>query len=176
VAGRKRQWSEARTEFEGGPLAYTERFNGTSLCRGWRRIGEEIDEDAGRRPCSIGYRGQRAARFDAEAVRLNNRACGDGPAVYRARRVTFAEAFKKDPKCPGAIDEGIGSSICRKWSRPSNTCGSLGAGAGQCAGWYNLAWPSTPTTNSSGAGQLSAGVRSIPGSDSYYYRVSATGI
>ena len=56
------------------------------------------------------------ARFDAEAVRLNNRGVAQMGQQFteRARRV-FAEAFKKDPKlAQAAINEGIALMTLQK--------------------------------------------------------------
>ena len=57
------------------------------------------------------------ARYDAEAVRLNNRGVAQmGQQFTERAAASFAEAFKKDPKLAQAALNEQGSS-CRVWAK-----------------------------------------------------------
>jgi tetratricopeptide (TPR) repeat protein len=81
------------------------------------------------------------ARFDAEAVRLNNRGVAQMGQQFTDRAVeSFAEAFKKDPKLAQAeINEGIALLTLQKLDdakKALHTALALEENSAQ--GWYNL--------------------------------------
>ena len=113
--------------------------------------------------CSFCYGCGRSAqaRFDAEAVRLNNRGVAQMGQQFTERAAdSFAEAFKRDPKlAQAAINEGIALLTLQKLdeakkalragdcARPRQRAGVVQPGPGATRGQRTGA----------GAGQLSAG-------------------
>ena len=81
------------------------------------------------------------ARFDAEAVRTNNRGVAQMGQQFTERAAgTFAEAFKKDPKlAQAAVNEGIAQMALQKldeaktWLRKG-----IALDANSAQAWYNL--------------------------------------
>jgi len=81
------------------------------------------------------------ARFDAEAVRTNNRGVAQMSQQFTERAAeTFAAAFKKDPKlAQAAINEGIALLTlqkldeAKKWLRQA-----IALDPGSAQAWYNL--------------------------------------
>ena len=99
-------------------------------------------------------------RYDAEAVRLNNRGVAQMGQQFTERAADqFAEAFKKDPKlAQAAINEGIALLTLQKVDEARRLCGrplrSIRPARRPGTTW---AWRNMPATNWSRAGQLSAG-------------------
>jgi tetratricopeptide (TPR) repeat protein len=92
--------------------------------------------------CGSCDRGGAQARFDAEAVRLNNRGVAQMGQQFTERAAeSFAEAFKKDPKlAQAAINEGIALLALQKLDEAKN---GTEAGASlwtrtSAQAWYNL--------------------------------------
>jgi tetratricopeptide (TPR) repeat protein len=81
------------------------------------------------------------ARFDAEAVRLNNRGVAEMGQQFTERAVaTFAEAFKKDPKlAQAAINEGIALLTLQKLDEAEKALhAALALEQDNAQAWYNL--------------------------------------
>ena len=81
------------------------------------------------------------ARFDAEAVRLNNRGVADmsQQATERAA-ASFAEAFQKDPRlAQAAINEGIALMAQQKLDEAKKALqAALALQPASAQAWYNL--------------------------------------
>jgi tetratricopeptide (TPR) repeat protein len=81
------------------------------------------------------------ARFDAEAVRLNNRGVAQMGQQFTERAAgTFAEAFKKDPKlAQAAINEGIALLTLQKLDEAKKALrAALVLDQNNAQAWYNL--------------------------------------
>ena len=81
------------------------------------------------------------ARFDAEAVRLNNRGVAQMGQQFTERAAgTFAEAFKKDPTlAQAAINEGIAQMALQKLDEAKTALrAALALDPGNAQAWYNL--------------------------------------
>ena len=100
-------------------------------------------------------------RFDAEAIRLNNRGVALMGQQFTERAAeSFAEAFKKDPKlAQAAVNEGIALLTLQKldeakeWLRKAIALDPNSAQA-----WYNLGLAQHARQRACGcAGQLSTG-------------------
>jgi tetratricopeptide (TPR) repeat protein len=81
------------------------------------------------------------ARFDAEAVRLNNRGVAEMGQQFTDRAAaTFAEAFKKDPKlAQAAINEGIALLTLQKLDEAEKALyAALALDPDNAQAWYNL--------------------------------------
>ena len=80
-------------------------------------------------------------RFDAEAVRLNNRGVAQmGQQFTERAAVTFAEAFKQDPKlAQAAINEGIALFTLQKLGEAKNSLQQgIALDPNNPQAWYNL--------------------------------------
>ncbi|HEY1160612.1 MAG TPA: FG-GAP-like repeat-containing protein [Terracidiphilus sp.] len=81
------------------------------------------------------------ARFDAEAVRLNNRGVAQmGQQFTERAAASFAEAFKKDPKlAQAAINEGIALMALQKLDEAKTALrAALALNPDTAQAWYNL--------------------------------------
>jgi tetratricopeptide (TPR) repeat protein len=81
------------------------------------------------------------ARFDAEAVRLNNRGVAQMGQQFTDRAAaTFAEAFKKDPKmAQAAINEGIAELTLQKLDEAKTALQvAIALDPNDAQAWYNL--------------------------------------
>src|ERR1035437_4673592 len=81
------------------------------------------------------------ARFDAEAVRLNNRGVAEMSQQFTERAATdFAEAFQKDSKlAQAAINEGIALMALQKLEEAKKALqAGLALDPGNAQAWYNL--------------------------------------
>ena len=81
------------------------------------------------------------ARFDAEAVRLNNRGVAEmGQQFTERAAAAFAEAFKKDPKlAQAAINEGIALLTLQKLDEAEKALhAALALEQDNAQAWYNL--------------------------------------
>lgn len=81
------------------------------------------------------------ARFDAEAVRTNNRGVAEMGQQFTERAAnTFAEAFKKDPKlAQAAINEGIALMALQKLDEAKKALhAALALEPESAQAWYNL--------------------------------------
>ena len=81
------------------------------------------------------------ARFDAEAVRLNNRGVAQMGQQFTDRAAeSFAEAFKKDPKlAQAAINEGIALLTLQKLDGAEKALrAALALDSNNAQAWYNL--------------------------------------
>ena len=101
------------------------------------------------------WRGDNAgaqARFDAEAVRLNNRGVAQmGQQFTERAAASFAEAFKKDPKlAQAAINEGIALLTLQKLDEAKKALQqAIALDPDSAQAWYNLGLASTRATISS---------------------------
>jgi tetratricopeptide (TPR) repeat protein len=85
--------------------------------------------------------GSAQARFDAEAVRLNNRGVAQmGQQFTDKAAQSFAEAFKKDPKLAQAeVNEGIALLTQQKLDEAKKALrAALALDSNSAQGWYNL--------------------------------------
>ncbi len=100
-------------------------------------------------------------RFDAEAVRLNNRGVAQMGQQFTERAAeTFAEAFKKDPKlAQAAINEGIALMALQRLDEAKKALQQATAlDPNSAQAWYNLGLAQHASNElGAGAGQLSAG-------------------
>src|ERR1019366_532144 len=81
------------------------------------------------------------ARFDADAVRLNNRGVAQMGQQFTERAAdTFAEAMKKDPKlAQAAINEGIALMTLQKLDEAKKALrAALDLDPDSTQAWYNL--------------------------------------
>ena len=81
------------------------------------------------------------ARFDAEAVRTNNRGVAQmGQQFTERAEDSFAEAFKKDPKlAQAAINEGIALMTLQKLDEAKKALqAALALDPQSVQAWYNL--------------------------------------
>src|SRR5579863_3153367 len=81
------------------------------------------------------------ARFDADAVRLNNRGVAlMGQQFTDKAELSFAEAFKKDPKlAQAAINDGIALMTLQKLDDAKKALrAALVLDEGSAQAWYNL--------------------------------------
>jgi tetratricopeptide (TPR) repeat protein len=81
------------------------------------------------------------ARYDAEAVRLNNRGVAlMGQQFTERAEATFSEAFKKDPKlAQAAVNEGIALLTTQKLDEAKKALQqALTLDPGSAQAWYNL--------------------------------------
>ena len=81
------------------------------------------------------------ARFDAEAVRLNNRGAAEMSQQLTERAASsFAQAFQKDPKlAQAAINEGIALMALQKLDEAKKALqAALALDPGSAQAWYNL--------------------------------------
>ena len=81
------------------------------------------------------------ARFDAEAVRTNNRGVAQMGQQFTERAAeSFAEAFKKDPKlAQAAINEGIALMALQKLDEAKKSLQqAIALDRGNAQAWYNL--------------------------------------
>jgi tetratricopeptide (TPR) repeat protein len=81
------------------------------------------------------------ARFDADAVRLNNRGVAQMGQQFTDKAAdSFAEAFKKDPKmAQAAINEGIALMALQKLDEAKNVLqAALALDPKSAQAWYNL--------------------------------------
>jgi tetratricopeptide (TPR) repeat protein len=81
------------------------------------------------------------ARFDAEAVRLNNRGAAEMSQQFTERAAaSFAQAFQKDPKlAQAAINEGIALMALQKLDEAKKAFqAALALEPGNAQAWYNL--------------------------------------
>jgi tetratricopeptide (TPR) repeat protein len=81
------------------------------------------------------------ARYDAEAVRLNNRGVAQmGQQFTERAEAAFAEAFKKDPKlAQAAINEGIALLTLQKLDEAKKALQqAIALDPGSAQAWYNL--------------------------------------
>ena len=81
------------------------------------------------------------ARFDAEAVRLNNRGVAQmGQQLTERASASFADAFKKDPRmAQAAVNEGISFLYLQKIDEAKTALqNGLKVDPSSARGWYNL--------------------------------------
>ncbi len=81
------------------------------------------------------------ARFDAEAVRLNNRGVAQMSQQFTERAASsFAEAFKKDPKlAQAATNEGIALMALQKLDEAKKALQqAIALEPNNAQAWYNL--------------------------------------
>jgi tetratricopeptide (TPR) repeat protein len=81
------------------------------------------------------------SKFDAEAVRLNNRGAAEMSQQFTERAVTsFAAAFQKDPKlAQAAINEGIALMALQKLDEAKKVLrAGIALEPGSAQAWYNL--------------------------------------
>ena len=80
-------------------------------------------------------------RYDAEAVKMNNRGVAEmGQQTTEKAAVSFAEAFKKDPKmAQAAINEGIALLYLQKLDEAKKALQeALALEPESAQAWYNL--------------------------------------
>ena len=130
------------------PLAYTEVFLYIAICD----VSVDLETDLGRkfmRLCgrmtmvilALTVTAGAQARFDADAVRLNNRGVAlMGQQFTEKAEQSFAEAFKKDPKlAQAAINDGIALLTLQKIDDAKKALqAAIAVDPNDPQAWYNL--------------------------------------
>jgi len=126
-----------------GPLAYTERLSHVVVKLFLRDGGKRTMRMTG--PLALALFMTAAAgaqaRFDAEAVRLNNRGVAEMSQQFTERAaVSFAEAFQKDPKlAQAAINDGIALMALQKLDEAKKALqAAIVLEPRSAQAWYNL--------------------------------------
>ena len=114
------------------------------------------------------------ARYDAEAVRLNNRGVAQmGQQFTERAAATFSEALKKDPKlAQAAINEGIALLTLQKLDNAKQALQqAIALDPGSAQAWYNLGLAQHAGNESELAlKSFQQAVKADPGdADSYYF-------
>jgi len=127
------------------PLAYTEWLSGISVSTVQAGLGKRYMKMTGRLAlvllAAVAAAAGAQARFDADAVRMNNRGVAQMGQQFTERAAdSFAEAMKKDPKlAQAAINEGIALLTLQKLDEAKKALQTaLALDPGNAQAWYNL--------------------------------------